>query len=160
MTDLYQNGNVRIRPSIHWDIERMKDGIRESDRAEIEASHNQTPYEALSYGMRHASFCATVLYEGNPVAMFGTVPDMKPAGTVWLLATNDVYKMRYTFLKLSKRFVKLMMGRYPVLFNFVDARNKITIKWLEWIGAKVGPPKPYGIQGLPFHYFEFSKDVN
>jgi hypothetical protein len=138
----------------------MRDHLRESDRQEIAASHAHTPYEAMSYGLRHSSFYATVLYAGEPVAMFGVVEseENKRAGAVWLLATNGIYRMRWTFLKLSRQYLNLMMSRYPLLYNFVDERNTVTIKWLAWCGAVFDEPKPYGVQGLPFRYFTFERE--
>ena len=46
-----------------------------------------------------------------------------------------------------------MRALFPYLFNFVDARNMKSIRWLKHLGYAVGPPVPFGVAGLPFHPF-------
>ena len=45
---------------------------------------------------------------------------------------------------------------HPVLRNVVDARNTVSIRWLEWLGFTLGTPQPMGVCGLPFIPFEMS----
>lgn len=159
MNWLYHRGNVRIRPAIYSDVERMHKSLRESDRLEILASHNHTPYEALRYGIEHSSICLTVLFKDDPVAIGGVVPDknVKQAAVVWLLGTNDVYQMRLSFLKLSKVYIRLLQQLYPILYNFIDPRNIATIRWLSWLGATLDDPQPIGVNKAMFQYFSIEK---
>jgi|SRR5665213_434511 len=161
MTFIYCKDDVKIRSSVERDVEDLRDCLREVDRAELQAFNGQTPYQALSYGRRHSTFCATVLFKDKPVAMFGVVPDskVKTAAAVWLLASDGIYLMRYSFLRLSRRYVKLMQARYPLLWNFIDPKNTATIRWLLWCGASLDDPKPVGKDGAMFQYFTLEKSM-
>ncbi len=160
MSIFYQKGDVQIRKSEISDIGRMQDDLRESDRREIEASHGHTPMEALRYSYSNSCFRATVLYKGEPVAMFGVVkdPNTEKVGSVWMLATNGVYAMKAQFLRLSRRYIKLMQTQFLILYNFVDARNAASVRWLKWCGAVIDDARPYGVAEMPFHFFAFAKE--
>lgn len=154
--------NVEIRPTHLSDIKAMSEDIRESDRLELERSHGHTPYQAMSYGYRHSVYCRTVLYRGEPVAMFGLVPDrtVSDAAAVWMLGTNGLMKMRYSFLRMCRNYIKAMLALYPKLYNYVDVDNTDTQRWLNWCGASIQPARPYGEKGHPFHYFDFDNGVS
>ena len=47
-----------------------------------------------------------------------------------------------------------MLATYPLLRNYVDERNTMAIRWLEWLGFEILPVEPFGVEGLPFHPFE------
>jgi hypothetical protein len=38
------------------------------------------------------------------------------------------------FLRESKKTLAIMQNKYPVLFNMVDARNEVHVKWIQWLG--------------------------
>lgn len=161
---IYHNKNsVMIRTSVDSDIERMKAHIRKSDIDEIRATNEWSPEHALRYGLTNSEPCFTIVHQGKPVGMFGVTPapkevqDLK-AGVVWLIATDGLKAMWLTFCRLSPKFISLMLEKYEVMYNFVDARNIDTIRWLNWCGAKFDEPKPYGIDGLPFRFFKIVKE--
>lgn len=155
MTYYYDKNDVLIRTATYHDIQEMKDHLRESDIREVQASHGQTPHEALLFSLRTSPLAITVLYRKMPVAVFGIVgsPMNDGSATVWLLATDGIYAMKKTFLKLSKQFIGSFLKQFPTLYNFVDSRNHVTIRWLEWCGAKFKEPIPYGPEGMLFKPF-------
>jgi len=146
-----------IRDSERGDIELMKDRLREADKQEIWASDNHTPEEALRSSFNLSTEKLTVVFNGEPVAMFGIVPVtlLDDRAIVWMLTTDLIEKVSVRFLKLSKKFINLLREKYGILFNFVDVRHKKSIDWLEWCGAKLFKPEIYGVERLPFHYFVF-----
>lgn len=93
--------------------------------------------------------------------MFGYAPDeTKGVGSVWLLGSEGIRADKAIFLNISEHFIALMLNAYPILFNFVDARNKSSIKWLKWLGAEIAPdPIIYGVEQLPFYFFQFKKET-
>lgn len=157
----YKHGrNVVVRTTVYHDIEKMKDRLRESDKQEIWASYHHTPEEALMVGFNISSVCLTLLYKGEPVAMFGAapIPDVDGLGSIWLLGTDELTKVQTTFLRLSKKFIKVLLKDYKTLYNYVDERNEVSQRWLEWCGAKFKGVFTYGIEGRPFRYFEFRRN--
>lgn len=147
-----------VRPSRFSDIQHLKDKLRAADVDEVRSLTGQTPEEALSHSRRISDCCQTVLFKGVPVAMFGTAPvEMGRAG-VWFLASEDLSKMWFSFLKMSRECISRMLDAHPVLYNYVDARNEQSIAWLRWCGAKFERAKKMGVENKPFHFFTIQKE--
>ena len=70
------------------------------------------------------------------VCMLGCCPtNIHSTAIVWLLASEDLKKdIPLRFLRHSKGVVEIFQKRYRVLYNFIDARNTLHIKWLKWCG--------------------------
>lgn len=158
----YQNRGLLVRDSNPEDIAFLRNNLKKSDVDEIWASHHKMPYEALVQGMELSVHCLTVLKYEKPTAMFGVVPisDTDRRGVIWMLSTENLLNMRIEFLRCSEFFIRLLFKlnqRFDILFNHVDARNTVSIKWLKSIGANVAEAVPYGEEKLPFHYFEFPR---
>lgn len=149
-----------FRTAVESDIDGMKDKLRPADAAEVAASHGQNAQEALTYSFHASDLAITIVHKGRPVAMFGIAPDpaVSHAATVWLLATNELKNMWLTFLKVSHGFIGMLLEHYPVLYNYVDARNTTSIEWLTWCGAEFHQPEPYGAEQLPFRFFVIQKE--
>jgi hypothetical protein len=155
MLDIKDGAVVRI--SKDEDVDFLKDKLREQDVAEIWASNHHTPEEALKISLNDSIVCLTLEDKGQPVAMFGVSPQsaFQNEAIVWMLASPALYNMRTKFLRNCKAVINLFYQYYPYLYNFVDARNKKTIRWLKYLGATVSEPENYGYENLPFHYFCF-----
>lgn len=155
---IYEKDGIVVRTSTREDIMYLKDRLRESDVQEIWASHNHKPEKALKICLYQSLVCFTI-QNGNPIGMFGISPvDMVGTkASIWFLASNDLDKIKKRFLKNSRKMIDLLLEYYPFLFNWVDCRNEESIKWLEFCGATIEEPKPFGVEGLPFRYFYFDR---
>jgi hypothetical protein len=151
-----EKGNVTIRPSKHDDVVYLSERLRKTDVDEIWAAVHLKPFEALVYSRKGSFLCQTVLHKTQPVAMFGVAPETTGAA-VWFLASDDLDKMWLSFLKMSKMCIDRMLDESPLLFNWVDARNERSIRWLKWCGAKIEKPAPFGPDQLPFHFFSIKR---
>jgi len=147
-----------FRTAVESDIPRVADDMRESDVVEVYNSHRHTPIEALTYSFEVSQLCITIVYGGRPVAMFGIVPTGAAEASIWLLGNNGLREMWVTFLKLSRAFIEMFLQGYPFLYNYVDAANETTIRWLTWCGAKFGEPEIYGQQGCLFRRFVIERN--
>jgi hypothetical protein len=156
-----RRGDGEIRPSVFHDVCEVAGKMREADRMEVWASSHHEPEEALLIGYRTSSVCRTALWRGEPVAMFGLVPETLLGGraVVWLLGTDGVQRMGHCFARLSRWAIREMLQVYPLLFNYVDARYKASVDWLRWCGADVREPEPHGLDRLPFHFFTLERRV-
>ena len=130
--------------------------MRRADVEEIWASNHRTPYEALIGGMDISAYPATGVVNGVPICMFGVGASgpISLHGSPWLLGTPDVEKHARKFLRLNKSYIDLIKEDYDLLYNWVDERNDVSIRWLKWLGFDIKPATPYGLDQLPFHYFE------
>tara|TARA_R110000796_G_scaffold231390_1_gene349272 strand:+ start:202 stop:492 length:291 start_codon:yes stop_codon:yes gene_type:complete len=79
----------------------------------------------------------------------------------WLLSSDEVYNPIHTrtFVKGSMKWVEMAKFMYPRQKNWVDARNKRTVKWLKFLGYTMDDPEPMGRDELPFHLFHYGMDI-
>jgi hypothetical protein len=75
----------------------------------------------------------------------------------WLLATEEVERQPVTFYRESGKLFPTVAAGYERLVNWVDARNTLSLRWLEWLGFEMGPPVPFGVRGLEFHRMSWER---
>jgi hypothetical protein len=159
MVIYYEKANTTVRSSKLSDADYLAPRLRESDRKEIWASNHVTPHKGLYEGIKNSVLCLTVEYKKEVVAMFGIHAEDLTGNKaiIWLLASDKLECMKITFIRLSRRFVDMMLSFYPFLFNYVHTKNTKSIAWLKVINAKIDEAKPYGLDQENFHYFSFSR---
>ena len=76
-------------------------------------------------------------------------------GVIWFLSSEVMFKKnRIQFIKNSKIWVEKLFRDYEILWNVVDSRNKIHIRWLKWMGFRFIADIPeYGAEKRMFHQF-------
>ena len=134
----------------------LAQGMREADRQEVWAAGHQTPEQAVHLSLASSQKAWVGLADERVVFIVGVGSGtiLCLTGVPWLLATNKMEQHARRFLRESREMVAVMREDYALLRNYVDARNKVAIRWLRWLGFEVLPSEPFGIDGLPFHPFE------
>tara|TARA_R100000655_G_scaffold71353_1_gene109719 strand:+ start:321 stop:797 length:477 start_codon:yes stop_codon:yes gene_type:complete len=154
MPDLKDLDKVFVRSSEPDDIDYVARHLRDADRKEIQAYVGISPIEALSKGYQHSKKCFTGMANNKPFVMFGAVPVLEDVGSIWLLGTDQVLSNKIQFLRQSKYWLDIIHKDFPLLFNYVDARNAVHIRWLKWLGFKfINLHKSFGVEQLPFYEF-------
>ncbi len=127
--------NVRITHTN--DVDALATRLREADLREIAAATGDTPHKTLGNGLSISSPCYTIINEtGQPLAMFGVVPDEEKSGIVWLLGSDKLLNYPNSFLRSSHKWIGRLHKDYYRLWNYVDSRNEVHIRWLKWCGFK------------------------
>lgn len=146
----------RVQEFSHFRLTKLKDLIylaprlRFADKQEIVANSGSTPIEALYKGYKSSDILFTIINpKGEPVGLFG----VNNAGAIWLLATDNLKDIKIAFLKECKKVINLLNKKYKVLWNFVDCRNELHIKWLKWCGFTFIKKLNYGVLDKPFYEF-------
>jgi len=154
----YDQNGIVVRTAIKSDVDYLKTRLRKSDIDEVWASDHFDPETALRISLEKSLWSATV-QNGHPIAMFGINPEiiLGDKAVVWFLATDDLKLIERRFLRNSKKFIKLMLGYYGVLYNYVKADHHEAIAWLTFLGAKIDEPKPYGKEQKLFRFFKFER---
>lgn len=148
-----------IRESILKDAMDMAPNLRVADFEELRASvgPSMDPEEVLLAGIKESDDPRTVELDGEPIAIFGVVDsheEIPKVGHVWMLGTNQIKDIRNQFLRRCKEQLSEQEKPYEVLTNFVDARNKVHIKWLRWMGFTIiREVENYGAEGRTFYEF-------
>ena len=118
------------------------------------ASTGLLPYEALLKGYLENVIVFTIVNRKNiPVGIFGVNDCGSGVGAIWLLASEDLTTAQISFLRQCRDVVKVLNTKYKILWNFVDCRNSLHIKWLKWCGFKFINKQNYGVLNKPFYEF-------
>lgn len=154
--------SVSFRPLQSGDIGHIAANLREADRQELLASRGEmTPADAIARAVLLSSHCWVVTaHDGEPVAIFGAAPVslIESVGSPWFLSTERAYEYPRALVIEGRRYLSRMRETYSHLYNYVDARNDRSIRWLSRIGFKLHEPTPYGAARLPFHKFEIGTE--
>lgn len=146
-----------IRATVPEDIKYLASVLRQGDIDELRASHGGSTRQAM-WGAYLVSRDTTFTGEANgvPVCVYGVREPcmLNTVASPWMLASRDLVLHSGEFLRRSKQMVEIFRNIFPVMENYVDARNIASIRWLQWVGFSVYYPKPYGVEGLPFHRFD------
>ena len=146
--------NIQIVPAKASHIRPIASGMRAADREEVFAASGRSPAAALAYSYRKSTYCWTALFDGRPEIMWGIgdINILTGVGAPWLLGTDAVEKNFRAFLRISNGWPAQLLRRYSVLRNFVDVRNEVSIRWLEWLGFRL--LDPFEFRGYEFRLFE------
>jgi len=127
--------------------------LRAQDLDEIEAMASASPADALQTSLALSShgYCV-VGRDGFPCAMFGAAPHPLPGvGVVWMLGTDGIRRETHSIARLTRQYFSTLNEAYSVLWNFIDARNTVSLRWLRWGGFEL--LRDVEFNGHQFHIF-------
>ena len=119
------------------DAADLYEDLREEDMLEILGLMSH-PRDAVYMSYATSSKCYSVRDEMNNLyCSFGVAPiNGTNIGSAWLLGTRRLPKIKKFFLKHSAEKVEDLLQGFDYLTNFVMRSNKLSIRWLEWLGAE------------------------
>jgi len=146
-----------IRESRRVDCYELSKSLKKEDVQEIFASSGNNPIQVLLRAYLYsARYCYSVVLDNKVVGMFGITKLRDGVGIPWLLGSNVLTQFPLAFHKETKEYLDKFMKEFKVLFNYVDQRNTIAIKWLKILGFTFTKLiHEFGYQKKPF--FEFVK---
>lgn len=147
--------DLEVRPAIAADVPHLALRLRHEDMAEIVAASGETPAVALGRGWLESEPCWTVLYKGEPSAMFGVCPtaDVEWArfGRVWFLGSDKADLWSLSMHKFTTAWLRELCKGFDILGNVVDERQTVHLRWLKRVGFRQIRRYPqWGHHGLPF----------
>lgn len=154
--------SVIVKEGIDIDVLKLVGRLRQADKDELYATNGEDPDKTLIESWNDSKHRWSVWLNDYLVCVFG-LTEYKPISNIgipWLLGSDDVLKIRKTFVKQSISYIDLMLDEFQHLFNFVDARNKASIRWLKWLGFEFHDPQPFGFEKRPFMMFTKSRYKN
>lgn len=137
------------------DAEDLAPRLREADRREIQASFG-IPLPSLINHSDSGIICTISTDDEVVVGLFGAIPTCDLSAAVWLVGSDALIKppLRRQFLVEGKTFLDALHRFRPLLWNYVDERNRLHIRWLEWMGFTFINRHPeYGVEKRPFLEF-------
>jgi hypothetical protein len=78
--------------------------------------------------------------------MFGAAPERHGEASIWLLVTDELSQRSHAlqFLRQVRPWLDRLQEKFTTLFNFVDADNAETLRWLRYAGFKTTASVPLG----------------
>ena len=121
-------------------IKLLVKDLRPEDEDEIKAKTGTTNVQkTLLTGFAMTDYCRSFFVDDKIAGVYGVVAslDNKDIGSPFLLCTPKIKKLKIKFLRECKNRVEEMSDKFPVLFNYIDSRNKLHLTWLKWCGFKI-----------------------
>jgi len=142
--------------AINFIAENMRDG----DLVEVLASGIFTdPLTALKYAVDNSDYSILVTDEHDtPLALYGIAirRGVTGLGVPWLLSSAHALDHKREFLLNTPTVIKGMLDLCPRLVNYVHVENRISIRWLKWLGFTIEKPVK---NKLGEEFCRFSKEV-
>lgn len=143
-----------VRATIHH-AKDMAPRMRPMEVEEIMASHMMTPLQCLTEGVQTSISAWSWIVDNEVACMFGISKFnvFDDDCYAWLLSSNLIDKYPMRFARRCKEVLPELLSHNGALIGNVDARYALSIRWLQWMGAKIENAEPFGVMGLPFHRF-------
>lgn len=144
----------RIRPFDEGDLEGVV--FRAEDEAECRAAGGESCADSIRSAYRQGQAVLVGLdpHTQVPFAYFGMGECDEVSGLVWMLGTDALAANARTIAKRTPAVLAAWHSRRTLLFNYVDARNALHIRWLRRLGFTFIKLHPrWGTQQLPFLEF-------
>ena len=137
------------------DVRDVVGRLRPSDEEECRAMYGVSPASFFNtLGYDPANTYAIFNDKGLNVALAGVSPREDGSAMIWMVATPDLEKHQLEFLRYSRIFINEVGEPYDLLFNWVDARNTVHVKWLQFCGfIIIRKHEVFGAEGKPFYEF-------
>ena len=123
--------------------------LRPDDRREVEEGHGLDPMEHLTLEARNSSCVYFTMPNGKTAGMGG----IEENGMIWMVCTPDVENYPHTFIRAAKDYME--RSDKNLLWNIVDKRNKVHLKFLKFLGFKFLREIKYGPNKLSFIEFYY-----
>ncbi len=108
---------------------------------------------AVVESVRGSRVCFCVKRNGAAVMLFGVARRalLGDAHVVWALASSEIERAPFAFLRHCRRAVAGLNEVFPVMVNFVGVWNDQSLRWLRWCGFRVLEARRIGIHGEWFY---------
>lgn len=93
--------------------------------------------EMLLHAVRLSVRCWCGEVDGEPLWLAG----VGPTGICWMVGTPRIERHKKAYLRLTRRMADEMQSLQPQLFVVVEDRFVKSVRWLRWLGFRLGQPR-------------------
>ncbi|MDT3669525.1 MAG: hypothetical protein ROZ37_04220 [Aromatoleum sp.] len=134
--------HIEIHPVTAEDVEFVATHLREADRLELSLSRPAiAPPDTVREAAAISESCRVLRAGDEAVVIFGVVAARADPilhyGVPWMVASDRIAEIRKGFIEASRIEVEAMHARFPVLYNRVHRDNKVSMRWLRWLGFTI-----------------------
>lgn len=136
---------ITIELATEQDIRDFADNIRPMDDEECKIVSRLPFRDHMDYLMKNLKHVNVIKSDGVLLGIGGWYQYMLDWGLYsegvigWMLLTNAVEDHKIEFLRWSKELVKTLLESYPFITNTLYIKNKLHIKYLDFLGASFYP---------------------
>jgi len=156
-------GKLFFSRPIPYDCEELAQNLRPADRQEVAAAYGHSGTAEEIAGYVAASADAWVCHTADGLmCLFGVArwrgsSALSPVGIPWMLGTSIVSRNASDLIRSTRAYLAEMRKDYPLLVNFIDARNEPSLRYMRACGATINAPAPYGVEHRAFHRFSLGE---
>lgn len=149
---------VEVEPPTPGDVLQLATTMRAADLLEIHATGASSARDCLVRSVEGSVVCWAVRFNGKTAALFGVrqlTPGTaltRPSGIVWALTGAEVDRHPMTFFRTSQDLLAILLERFDLLANWIDARYSGALRWAEALGFSLDDAEPHGLHGELFRY--------
>lgn len=131
--------------------------IRDADYSELQAVHgiDVDVKKVLENAIAVSKECYVAEVNEELILMFGVsvFNEKQNVGCPWLLGTDKTFTLARELIMDGRLICNEWSKGFTYLINFVDSRNKRSIRWLNRIGFTIHEPIKFGVSQVPFNPF-------
>lgn len=143
-----------VTPATAADAHELEANLRPADRRELEEVSGKPALSGLLLGVLVSDPALTLRTpDGALIGLLGVIRQGPGRGLVWMSGTNELAKRSVAFLRGSRDVIAKLQEQYPTLYNAVDARNEVHIRWLRWLGFHLIRATHQGPNRVPVYEF-------
>ena len=149
---------AHCRLAIKEDAYSLAPRMRQADINEIKASHGVKPLDALlePFNSYYTGTAYSIISDIDDIVigMFGSrSTDDSNYGCAWLLSSEELRTQSHKkqFLKQCRKWGNKINKPFRFIYNYVDARNWQSLKWLKFCGFEIITTEKYGLENIDFH---------
>lgn len=123
-------------------LEHIAANLRPADLAEMRALQGpdmEDPFWTLVESWDNSAATWLILDRTDlPIGIFGVAPHyVSGLGIAWLVGTEGIEREALSIARQTSGYIEQMNRYFPILWANVDARNELSMKWLEWSGFHI-----------------------
>ena len=136
-------------------LRQIAANLREQDIDEVKATSALSPTDALLASYQLSTHAYVIASGDEPIAAFGAAPHgLAGVGIVWMLGTDGIKREAVGIARRTRKYFDELNDAYFLLWNWIDARNSTSMRWLKWGGFELLEEHPeHGPEKRPFHTF-------
>lgn len=156
-------GKLTFRAPTDEDVAELAAKLRRSDRREIALlAPGRSGLDVLrqSVAVSDPGMLFSVFADGELMCIFGCsgYSLMSRVGVPWMMGTDVITRNGKSVTREAIRLSRIMLERWPILVNIIDAGNVRTIAWLKRVGFRFFGPFPHG-DGMVYRFEMRAEDV-
>lgn len=152
---------IEYRKASREDLEALAANLRKADRLEAETVTGLSACDALIDSYDASTYAEVITEDGVPLFAWGAAPLIAGRWGIWLLGTERLAAHPLRLTREAKATLKELFERTGAVafVNFISPENTVHLKWIKVLGAELGDPIPYGMNGEPFVPFNIRREV-